>query len=54
MSHYLHNDEKKRKKKNQEKLERREQRKAEKAEGGVKTFEEMLSYVENHKTNVSY
>lgn len=40
--------EKKRKKKNQEKLERREQRKAEKAEGGVKTFEEMLSYVDEN------
>ncbi|MBP6828372.1 MAG: cold shock domain-containing protein [Saprospiraceae bacterium] len=40
--------EKKRKKKNQEKLERREQRKVDKAEGGVKTFEEMLSYVDEN------
>ncbi len=40
--------EKKRRKKNQEKLERREQRKVEKAEGGVKTFEEMLSYVDEN------
>ena len=40
--------EKKRKKKNQEKLERREQRKIEKAEGGVKTFEDMISYVDEN------
>ena len=38
--------EKKRRKKKQEKLERREQRKLEKAEKGKKTFEEMLSYVD--------
>jgi cold shock CspA family protein len=40
--------EKKRRKKNQDKLERREQRKLEKAEGGTKTFEEMLSYVDEN------
>lgn len=40
--------EKNRRKKMQEKQERREQRKAEKAEGGVKTFEEMLSYVDEN------
>lgn len=40
--------EKKRKKKNQEKLERREQRKIQKAEGGVKTFEDMISYVDEN------
>ena len=38
--------EKKRRKRRQEKLERREQRKIEKAEAGKKTFEEMLSYVD--------
>ncbi|MCB9315241.1 MAG: cold shock domain-containing protein [Lewinellaceae bacterium] len=38
--------EKKRRKKWQEKQERREQRKLEKAEQGKKTFEEMLSYVD--------
>ena len=38
--------EKKRLKKKKEKLERREQRKLEKAENGPKTFEEMLSYVD--------
>ena len=41
-------NEKKRKKKNQEKLERREQRKIQKAEGGVKTFEDMISYVDEN------
>ncbi|MBK8493298.1 MAG: cold shock domain-containing protein [Saprospirales bacterium] len=40
--------EKKRRKKNQEKLERREQRKVEKAEGGTKTFEDMISYVDEN------
>lgn len=40
--------EKKRRKKKQEKLERRERRKAEKAERGTKTFEEMLSYVDEN------
>ena len=40
--------EKKRRKKNEEKLERKEQRKAEKAEGGVKTLEEMFSYVDEN------
>ncbi|MBV6440179.1 MAG: cold shock domain-containing protein [Haliscomenobacteraceae bacterium CHB4] len=40
--------EKKRQKKNQEKQERREQRKADKLEGGAKTFEEMLSYVDEN------
>ncbi len=38
--------EKKRRKKKKEKAERREQRKLEKAESGKKTFEEMLSYVD--------
>jgi len=38
--------EKKRLKKKKEKLERREQRKLEKAESGPKTFEDMLSYVD--------
>ncbi|MBK8966369.1 MAG: cold shock domain-containing protein [Saprospiraceae bacterium] len=38
--------EKKRRKKWQDKQERREQRKQEKAEQGKKTFEEMLSYVD--------
>ena len=38
--------EKKRRKKRQEKLERRAQRKLEKEETGKKTFEEMLSYVD--------
>lgn len=40
--------EKKRLKKKKEKLERREQRKLEKAEAGTKTFEEMLSYVDEN------
>ena len=40
--------EKKRRKKNQEKQERREQRKVEKAEAGVKSFEDMLSYVDEN------
>ena len=40
--------EKKRIKKNQEKLERREQRKADKAEGGVKSFDDMISYVDEN------
>ena len=40
--------EKKRRKKNQEKQERREQRKADKAAGGVKTFEDMISYVDEN------
>jgi cold shock CspA family protein len=40
--------EKKRRKKKQEKQERREQRKLEKAEHGKKTFEEMLSYVDEN------
>ena len=40
--------EKKRRKKRQEKIERREQRKVEKAEAGTKTFEEMLSYVDEN------
>ena len=40
--------EKLRRKKSQDKLERREQRKIEKAKGGVKTFEEMLSYVDEN------
>ena len=40
--------EKKRQKKNQEKQERREQRKAEKLEGGTKTFEDMISYVDEN------
>ena len=38
--------EKKRRKKKQEKSERREQRKLEKEEGGKKTFEEMIMYVD--------
>lgn len=38
--------EKKRRKKKQEKLERKEQRKLEKAEGGKKTFEDMIMYVD--------
>lgn len=38
--------EKKRRKKRQEKLERKKQRKLEKAENGPKSFEEMLSYVD--------
>ena len=40
--------EKKRRKKNQEKKERRELRKALKAEQGTKTFEDMLSYVDEN------
>ncbi len=40
--------EKKRVKKNEEKQERREQRKAEKLEGGPKTFEDMISYVDEN------
>ena len=40
--------EKKRLKKKKDKLERREQRKLEKAENGPKTFEEMLSYVDEN------
>lgn len=40
--------EKKRLKKKKEKAERREQRKLEKAESGTKTFEEMLSYVDEN------
>lgn len=40
--------EKKRQKKNQEKQERREQRKADKREGGAKTFEDMISYVDEN------
>lgn len=40
--------EKKRIKKNQEKLERREQRKAERLESGPKSFEDMLSYVDEN------
>lgn len=40
--------EKKRRKKRQEKEERREKRKVEKSERGVKTFEEMLSYVDEN------
>jgi len=40
--------EKKRLKKKREKLERREQRKLEKAEKGPRTFEEMLSYVDEN------
>lgn len=40
--------EKKRVKKNQEKLERREQRKADKLEGGTKTFDDMISYVDEN------
>ncbi len=38
--------EKKRRKKRKDKLERKEARKIEKAESGKKTFEEMLSYVD--------
>jgi cold shock CspA family protein len=40
--------EKKRRKKKQDKLEKREQRKAEKQEGGAKSFEEMLAYVDEN------
>jgi len=40
--------EKKKQKKRKEKLERREQRKAEKALAPKKTFEEMLSYVDEN------
>ena len=40
--------EKKRRKKKKEKMERRLQRKAEKAERGGKTFEEMISYVDEY------
>jgi len=40
--------EKKRRKKKQEKLERREQRRLDKAEGGTKSFEENLSYVDEN------
>lgn len=40
--------EKKRRKKNQEKLERREQRKAQKAAEGPKSFEDMISYVDEN------
>ena len=40
--------EKKRIKKNQEKLERREQRKAERLESGPKSFEDMISYVDEN------
>ena len=40
--------EKKRRKKKKDKQERQEQRKAEKAERGTKTFEEMLSYVDEN------
>lgn len=40
--------EKKRRKKRQEKLERREQRKLERAERGKKTFEEMITYVDEY------
>lgn len=40
--------EKKRRKRKQEKKERREQRKLERAENGAKTFEEMLSYVDEN------
>ncbi|MBX2889623.1 MAG: cold shock domain-containing protein [Saprospiraceae bacterium] len=40
--------EKKRQKKNQEKQERREQRKADKLEGGTKSFEDMISYVDEN------
>jgi len=38
--------EKKKKKKREEKLERQRQRKIEKAEGGKKTFEDMISYLD--------
>ena len=40
--------EKNRRKKNQEKLERREQRKADKAAFGPKSFEDMISYVDEN------
>ena len=40
--------EKKRRKKNQDKQERREQRKADKAASGPKSFEEMISYVDEN------
>ncbi len=40
--------EKKRRKKKLDKLERREQRKLEKEQGGKKTFEEMLAYVDEN------
>ena len=40
--------EKKRRKKKKDKQERQEQRKAEKAERGARTFEEMLSYVDEN------
>jgi cold shock CspA family protein/uncharacterized FlaG/YvyC family protein len=40
--------EKKRVKKNQEKQERREQRKADKLEGGTKSFDDMISYVDEN------
>lgn len=40
--------EKKRKKKREDKQERKEQRKIDKAEGGVKSFEDMLSYVDEN------
>ena len=40
--------EKKRRKKNQEKRERREQRKAEKLEAGPKSFDDMISYVDEN------
>ncbi len=45
--------EKKRRKKQQEKRERREQRKAEKEESGAKSFEDMLSYVDENGNLVS-
>ena len=40
--------EKKRRKKKQDKLERREQRKADKADGTTKTFEDMISYIDEN------
>jgi cold shock CspA family protein len=40
--------EKKRRKKRQDKLERREQRKLNKEQSGKKTFEDQLSYVDEH------
>ncbi len=40
--------EKKRRKKNQDKLERREQRKVDKVSSGPKTFEDMISYVDEN------
>ena len=40
--------EKKRRKKKQDKLERREQRKLQREQEGKKTFEEMLSYVDEN------